>query len=436
MSQDTKQDTLILVVEDDPDILQVVQEMLEDEQFLVLTARDGGKALRMLQICRPDLILTDMMMPELDGFGFLRAYAERPGPGAPVVAMSSLGAYLQEARKLGAAATLDKPLCFERLMETIRTLTAGRSAQAEPIPCSLASPEEARRLQTILDLRLDEPAPEPALWAFTDRVARHFSVPVALVSVVTQDRQFWTASCGLPEDLGSGTSRQDSFCTHAVSGRTALVVQDTLENPFFRDNVLVKTRGLRFYAGVPLMARHGEAVGTLCLLDFKPRRFTYFDLELLTLFSQSVLSSLEWREKRTHPAIPDSAFCYLQHLDQDLDIFGRVLFCELAVVEGARAAEYRLPVSCVALAVSARRMPDVVARLKVRPEGGIVGRLGHARLGWLVPGLSAEKARAAALEAASSPYAFAEAVQLDRYGGAARAGFVQMEAALGDAGLA
>ncbi|WP_437752431.1 response regulator [Sorangium sp. So ce1389] len=436
MSQNTRQDTLILVIEDDPDILQVVQDMLEEEHFLVVTARDGGKALRMLQIFQPDLILTDMMMPEVDGFAFLRAYLERPGLRAPVIAMSSLQAYLQEASKLGAAATLEKPLSFEGLMETIRALSAGRSVQAEAIPRSLASLDEARRLQTILDLRLEEPAPEPALSAFTDKVARHFGVPISLVSVVTQDRQFWTAGCGLPEDLGTGTPRQDSFCTHAVSARAALVVQDAVENPFFRDNVLVKTRGLRFYAGVPLIARHGEAVGTLCLLDFKPRRFSYFDLELLTLFSHSVLSSLEWREKRLHPEIPDSAFLYLQHMDQDLDIFGKAVFSELAVVEGSRAAEYRQPVACVALAVPARRLPEVVGRLKARPEVGILGRLGHARLGWLVPGLSVDQARAAALEAANSPHAFAEAVQLERYAGAIRTGLFQLELALGDAGLA
>ena len=112
------------------------------------------------------------------------------------------------------------------------------------------------------------------------------------------------------------------------------------------------------------------------------------------------------------------------------------MFSDLAVVEGSRAAEYRQPVACVALAVPARRLSEVVGRLKARPEGGILGRLGHARLGWLVPGLSVDQARAAALEASNSPHTFVEAVQLERYAGAIRTGLFQLELALGDAGLA
>jgi GAF domain-containing protein len=62
-----------------------------------------------------------------------------------------------------------------------------------------------------------------------------------------------------------------------VAARAALVVQDTLDNPFFRDNILVRAKGLRFYAGVPLISRHGEALGTLCVLDQHARTFTHKD---------------------------------------------------------------------------------------------------------------------------------------------------------------
>jgi GAF domain-containing protein len=197
----------------------------------------------------------------------------------------------------------------------------------------------------------------------------------------------------------------------------------------------VKTRGLRFYAGVPLIARHGEALGTLCLLDFKPRRFTYFDLELLSVFGKCVLSAMERREKRTATEVPESAFRYLQYIDEELDVFGKAAFNDLATAEGARASEVGDKVSCVAVAVPARRLKATAETLRSRQARSFIGRLGHARLGWLVPGWTAEQSRTAALQAAG-PHAFAEAVELDRYPGAARLALATLETALGDAGLA
>ncbi|HVI00362.1 MAG TPA: response regulator, partial [Enhygromyxa sp.] len=309
----------MLLVDDEESYLEIARMLLQAEDDLaVVTARDGRCALHLLDVLEPDVILTDMMMPVLDGFAFLREYKQRPN-AAPVIAASALVAYLAHARELGADAVLPKPFDAVTLIRTVREVLARR--EPEVSTGVIAIDDETRRLQAILDLQLDRPAPEPGLQKFVEQVAAHFEVPIALFSVVTADSQFWTAGCGIPENLSEarGTSRVDSFCTHSVAARAALVVQDTLENPFFRHNILVEQRGLRFYAGVPLFGRHGEALGTLCVLDGKPHTFTHCDLELLTVFGRRVISVIEWREHVASPGIPVGTFRHLNYIDRELD---------------------------------------------------------------------------------------------------------------------
>lgn len=437
----------VLLIDDEPDLRDLAQTALEDADMVVVPASDGARALRILERMKPDVIVTDLMMPVLDGFGFLAAYEKLDGQKAPVVATSSFEPYLDRAEDAGASAVLAKPYSAKGLVDTVRRVVAQQKQEPAPIvsapPQSSVPPvhngeNEANRLLALRDLRLDEPAPEQRLHDFVVEVAQHFDVPIALISVVDATLQYWVAGCGVaPDEAGRNYAgpREKSFCTHAVAARAALVVQDSLRNPFFRDNPVVKERGFRFYAGVPLISRHGEAVGTLCLLDKQPRKFTHADLELLSLFANRVLSALEWREKRAAPEIPDSAFRFLQYYDDELGVFGKAAFQDLAIVEAARAAEDRHRLVCVALAAPHRHLGAIAEALASARPRTIVGRLDHARLGWLVPGVTVAEAKQMALDVAGA-HAFAEGTQLDRYAGAIPTILEKLETSLGDAGLA
>jgi DNA-binding response OmpR family regulator len=433
-AENRTEEVLVLLIEDDPDLNELAQEFLERDGFVVVSARDGERALKLLQFVTPDVVLTDLMMPVVDGFQFLKQYRDRTAQPAPVIALRP---YVDKAREMGVAAAFTKPVDFRQVSAKIREIAAGETTPAPPPAPLVGDPDEAGRLRQIFELKLDEVAPEQSLRDFIDLVAAHFGVPIALISIVTEDRQFWTAGCGIPQDLSAarGTPRRESFCTHAVASRAALVVQDTRENPFFRDNPLVTGRGVRFYAGVPLFGRHGEAVGTLCLLDYSPRTFTHLDLELLAAFGRCVLAAFEHREHRESPEIPAAAFRYLEHLDEELGILGKAGFMDLAIVEGARASALHEELTCVALAVPPRRLEETIAKLRARQSFTLIGRLGHARLGWLVRGMTVELACEAALEA-GGPHSFAEAVRLDLYPGEIPTALSQLEASLGDAGLA
>lgn len=90
-----------------------------------------------------------------------------------------------------------------------------------------------------------------------------------LISLVDANRQWFKARVGLD---ACETPRDVSFCAHALGGESLLLIEDTLQDPRFRDNPLVTgAPHIRFYAGAPLIMRDGLAIGTLCLIDTRPR---------------------------------------------------------------------------------------------------------------------------------------------------------------------
>lgn len=130
---------------------------------------------------------------------------------------------------------------------------------------------ETERLAALHALKvLDTPA-EARFDRITRVVQRHFKVPIALVSLVDEGRQWFKSCQGL--DVAE-TSRDVSFCGHAILNGEIMIVPDATEDPRFADNPLVTgSPKMRFYAGAPLRAPGGERVGTLCVIDTRRRAF-------------------------------------------------------------------------------------------------------------------------------------------------------------------
>lgn len=138
---------------------------------------------------------------------------------------------------------------------------------------------EPQRLDTLRALNVLDSAPEERFDRLTRLAKRLFGVPIALVSLVDADRQWFKSCMGLD---ATETSRDVSFCGHAILEDDVLVVSDTLADVRFHDNPLVTgAPGIRFYAGCPLTVLNGSKLGTLCLIDVNPREMPEEDLELL-----------------------------------------------------------------------------------------------------------------------------------------------------------
>lgn len=149
--------------------------------------------------------------------------------------------------------------------------------------------DEKIRIKTLQSLNvLDTPA-EERFDRLTALVSKMFNVPIALVSLIDSERQWFKSSVGLE---ASETPRDISFCGHAILGEDVFLVPNALEDERFADNPLVTgPPNIRFYAGQPLKHANGSRLGTLCLIDDKPRTL---DVEELRLLKQvAILVELE-----------------------------------------------------------------------------------------------------------------------------------------------
>ncbi|MCQ0969926.1 GAF domain-containing protein [Paracoccus sp. TK19116] len=153
--------------------------------------------------------------------------------------------------------------------------------------------DQHRRLETLGSFAILDTEPEGAY----DDIARLAAVicetPVGLVSLVAEDRQWFKAKVGLCVDQ---TTLDQSICSHAILQQGFLEVPDTQEDPRTRDNPLcIGEDAFRFYAGAQLVAADGMPLGTLCVLDRRPRQLTEMQKDAMQVLARQVMTQLELR---------------------------------------------------------------------------------------------------------------------------------------------
>jgi signal transduction histidine kinase len=143
---------------------------------------------------------------------------------------------------------------------------------------------------------LDSPQ-EEAFDRLTRLASHALDVPVALVSLVDEDRQFFKSCIGLPEPWSSrrGTPLSHSFCQHAVASAEPLVIEDAREHPLVRDNLAIRDLDVIAYAGFPLKTSDGAVLGTFCAIDSRPRRWSDADVAFVREMAASAMTEIELR---------------------------------------------------------------------------------------------------------------------------------------------
>ena len=156
-------------------------------------------------------------------------------------------------------------------------------------------PREAERLQTLGSYGILDTVDEQAFDDLTALAAAICGTPIALISLIDADRQWFKSRLGFePRE----TSRDLAFCAHAILDDAVLEVPDTRTDDRFRDNELVTgDTALRFYAGAPLVASDGLPLGTVCVLDREPRNLSDAQREALGVLSRQVVAQLELRRR-------------------------------------------------------------------------------------------------------------------------------------------
>lgn len=178
---------------------------------------------------------------------------------------------------------------------------------------------EAQRLAALQEYRILDTVAEQAYDDIVALAAYLCDVPIALISLVDESRQWFKSRLGLNE---KETPRDVAFCAHAILQTEPLIVRDALKDTRFSDNALVTgSPHIRLYAGFPLVNPDGFALGTLCVIDRKPRRLSAEQKTAMQALARQVMALLELRRvsaqmakalekvKTLHGLLPICAWC-------------------------------------------------------------------------------------------------------------------------------
>lgn len=153
------------------------------------------------------------------------------------------------------------------------------------------------RLQELYRYRILNPLPEDAFNRIIRIAIDHYRVPIALISLVDRDQQWFKATVGIER---CQAERYSSFCAHVLARDEPVIVPDALTDPLFRDNPLMQDApSIRFYAGAPIIAPSGHRIGTVCIMDRRPRTLPEKDLGVLLHLSYLVAGELDLRVAST-----------------------------------------------------------------------------------------------------------------------------------------
>ena len=283
-------------------------DILVESRFVVQMANDGAAALGILAQDPPDALVVGLKLPILDGRQVVHAARTVVGLiDMPIIVIAPEGSESQTTDLLsqGVDDVLYEPLDAGRFRARITSVMRSRGlwSETEEVMRPLIPQDEAERL---VEFRLSaavDATPEERFDKISRMAQKVFAVPFAGISFVEGDRQWFKSKQGLP--IGD-SSRDLSFCGHAITGTEIFVVEDAVLDPRFAENPLVlEEPRIRFYAGQPVRGPGGHNVGTLCIMDKNPREFSEDDRETLRDLGEMVEKELKSKSKKKAVAPPD-----------------------------------------------------------------------------------------------------------------------------------
>ncbi|HEY2183524.1 MAG TPA: MBL fold metallo-hydrolase [Xanthobacteraceae bacterium] len=244
---------------------------------------------RLISDHRPALAVIEHDPPRVDGMAMAQALRQAEGQESdlPVVIVAA-----KEDAAAGSAAGVTDWLIKPFSESFTRTKVRAWVLRTACHWMRAAVPEdEEERLASLQALKILDTGQEDRFDRVTRLAAALFNVPVALVSLVDANRQWFKSRHGLD---ATETSRDASFCAHVVYDRQPIIVPDTFQDSRFADNPLVLGEPrIRFYAGAPLILQNGSCVGSLCLIDTRPRFMGESDLARLHDLTELAVQELE-----------------------------------------------------------------------------------------------------------------------------------------------
>lgn len=290
---------VLLLFQEGPAAQELAQGLTSRGHLVTCFAGLRGVTERVLQEA-PDLVLISLERSDADGRDVARLLRRDARCAALPIALCAAGSTPAEARlsmlSLGAQGVVRPDADPQALLSDVEDLLLRRRPH---VPES-----EVARLAKLHSLGVLDSPPDAALDAIVVAASEMAGVPMALISLVDAERQWFKARVGLE---ASETPRELAFCAHAIHGREIFEVSDSRKDERFAGNPLVTgAPHVVFYAGAPLLTSDGHAIGTLCVIDQQPRQLGDKERRTLAHLGRAVTLLLE-RGASVQRALPAAA---------------------------------------------------------------------------------------------------------------------------------
>jgi DNA-binding response OmpR family regulator len=281
----------VVVCARSPEIVDALGEAARAEELDVTVVDDPQEAFEAVRTGRPGIVLVEAI-DGTDGFNLAAAIRGLDAPygnDVPLIMVGQASArWRPDSEETNITEWLVWPASVFYLRTKLRAWLLRRAARWENAPLPT---DEEQRLASLHALHILDTEPEARFDRYTAGISAELDVPVALVTFVDADRQWFKSRHGF--DV-TETPRDLSMCAHAILEPDVLEVADTLADPRFAENpVVVGEPRIRFYAGMPLTLADGSRVGTLCVADYRPRHLDDDQLDTLRRVAALVVHELE-----------------------------------------------------------------------------------------------------------------------------------------------
>lgn len=272
----------ILIAQSDLRRACALRSAFEQQGWDVMIATDTVQAFTVAIRNKPTAILLSTQLNGGGGLFLLKRMRECVHTATISIILMTEGdeSKKQEFVSAGASECIEQSAEIERLCAAVRKHVAQPRRVVGPPPEALSSPA---RLAAIRETRLVDSPPTQSFDELTRLATSLLGTPVALVSIVTKDKQFFKSQVGLPDPWAKSrqTPLSHSFCQWVVSSQDELIISDARQHEGLIPNLALRDLGVVAYAGVPLSASDGQVLGSFCAIDSKPHWWTGDDLATL-----------------------------------------------------------------------------------------------------------------------------------------------------------
>jgi len=287
----------VLVAVADPRPARILCDAVMDDGLRLVSVEDGNAIPSLIRSERFSLVLLQHGLKDCDALQLSRSLRSDPtamDKDVPIVLVRTGESPAEQQGEAAGGVTdwLIWPFSKEYARARIRAWVLREACRwrSAPVP-----KDEERRLRALQQTGLLDTEAEERFDRYTRIATALFDVPIAMVSLVDRDRQWYKSRVGTDT---RETGRDRAFCAHVILGDEVMQVPDALVDDRFADSPLVTGEPrIRFYAGAPLSLGDGSAVGTLCVIDHRARNLDQGQLRLL-----SDLAKLVERELQTNPS--------------------------------------------------------------------------------------------------------------------------------------